>query len=305
MSDKETFEQGAVPDIVVGGSERIARACVCCESKQIKSSPAVLMPFVAHRALGWEPVVIDESWGLSTIKNGNAYSVCRSLWCTECGLLFLDIRFSPTELAQLYNDYRGEQYTSLREFYEPGYAVRNAALQPELNYVDRIEAFLAPHLKAPLSILDWGGDTGKNTPFKDQSEVFDIHDISSKDPVDGAKIVSRVEAFSRRYRLVVCSNVLEHIPYPANLLNDLKNTMDADSILYIDVPFEGLMRSHESDLHRLKKHWHEHVNFFSEKSLLKLLTLSGFEIVASATLRVCAAGVDLCICQFACKLRSV
>ena len=304
MSDKESIEQGAEPYIPVVSDERIASACVCCASKQLKSSPAVLMPFVAHRALGWEPAVIDESWGLKTIKSGNAYSVCRSLCCVECGLLFLDIRFSPTELAQLYHDYRGEQYTSLREFYEPGYAMRNAALQPELDYVDLIEAFLSPHLKFPLSILDWGGDTGKNTPFKGQSEVFDIHDISSKDPVDGARIVSRAEAFSRSYRLVVCSNVLEHIPYPASLLNDLKNAMDADSVLYIDVPFEDLMRNHEIELQRLKKHWHEHVNFFSEKSLSKLLQVSGFEIVASAKLRVSVAGVELYILQFACKLRS-
>jgi hypothetical protein len=42
--------------------ERIATQCVCCGSENLKSSPAVLMPFVAHRTFGWKPAVIDKSW---------------------------------------------------------------------------------------------------------------------------------------------------------------------------------------------------------------------------------------------------
>ena len=39
--------------------ERIATCCVCCGSDVLKSEPAVLMPFVAHRTFGWYPIVID------------------------------------------------------------------------------------------------------------------------------------------------------------------------------------------------------------------------------------------------------
>ena len=128
--------------------ERISTHCVCCGSANIKSSPAILMPFVAHRAFGWAPVVIDESWGLSTIKNGNAYSLCKSLYCGECGFLFLDIRFTDKELDRLYFEYRGERYTELREYYEPGYSIRNQNLTGVINYLNEIEAFLAPHLQS-------------------------------------------------------------------------------------------------------------------------------------------------------------
>ena len=73
---------------------RIAQQCPCCLNDDISFSPAVLMPFISHRAFNWKPAQIDETWGLSTIKNGNAYSLCNSMFCNRCGFLFLDIRFS-------------------------------------------------------------------------------------------------------------------------------------------------------------------------------------------------------------------
>ena len=136
--------------------ERVSTQCVCCGSEDIKSSPAILMPFVAHRIFDWVPVVIDDTWGLSTIKKGNAYSICKSLYCSNCGFLFLDIRFSDNELSRLYDDYRGVEYNSLRETYEPGYTLRNNSLNAGIGYIKDIETFLAPHLNHPLTILDWG-----------------------------------------------------------------------------------------------------------------------------------------------------
>jgi hypothetical protein len=141
--------------------ERIATECVCCGSKSLKKSPALLMPFVADRAFGWQPVEIDGSWGLKTITSGMAYSICNSLFCGDCGLLFLDIRFSEVELNSLYDEYRGQQYTDLRETYEPGYKQRNDSLNAGIGYIAEIERFLGPHLSFPISILDWGGGYGE------------------------------------------------------------------------------------------------------------------------------------------------
>ena len=109
--------------------ERTASQCVCCGSLKLDSAPAILMPFVAHRIFGWAPVVIDESWGLKTIPNGTAYTICKSLYCLDCGFLFLDMRFSDKELDALYTGYRDQAYTDLRESYEPGYTERNDFLK--------------------------------------------------------------------------------------------------------------------------------------------------------------------------------
>ena len=56
--------------------ERIAEFCICCGSKKLKNSPAVLMPFVAERVFNWKQIKIDKTWGLNTIKNGQTYSIC-------------------------------------------------------------------------------------------------------------------------------------------------------------------------------------------------------------------------------------
>jgi len=261
------------------------------------------MPFVAHRAFGWEPVTIDESWGLLTIKKGHAYSICKSLHCCYCGFLFLDIRFSEIELSNLYDDYRGEKYTSLRELYEPGYKLRNDDLNAGVGYIQEIEDFLLPHLSFPISILDWGGDTGKNTPFKIKNEVFDIYDISNKNVVEGARIVSKSEAQFKKYKLIVCSNVLEHVPYPSELLYDIKKTMDRESILYIEVPLEKVMLGDRTNLSSLKKHWHEHINFYSEKSLYSLFQNVGLEVEDLKILEVTSGSQTCRLFQVACKLK--
>ncbi len=282
--------------------ERIATQCVCCGSENLKNSPAVLMPFVAHRTFGWAPVVIDDSWGLATIKSGYAYSICKSLYCGDCGFLFLDIRFSDSELSNLYKDYRGEEYNALRESYEPGYTERNNSLNAGIGYIKEIEDFLRPHLAFPISILDWGGDTGKNTPFKNENTSLDIYDISNKDVIAGAKIVSKDEAQSKKYRLIVCSNVLEHVPYPSDLLDDIVKVMDEESVLYIEVPLENVVLNNKTDLHLVKKHWHEHINFYSEKSLEVLVQHVGLEVISLKHIQAEAGGKSSFLFQVACRL---
>ena len=259
--------------------ERIATQCVCCGSEKLRNSPAVLMPFVAHRAFGWKPIEIDDSWGLITIKNGNAYSICNSLFCDNCTLLFLDIRFNEKEILKLYTDYRGIEYTKLREIYEPGYSERNKTLNLKIDYTEAIENFLEPYVETPLTILDWGGDTGQNTPFNKNNIDFDIYDISDKKVMPGAKKINKNDASKKKYGLIVCRGVLEHVPFPMQLLYDIKISMNNNSILYIQVPLEDLVYKNEKDYYLRKKHWHEHINFFSEESLKQLTRNVGLEIL--------------------------
>ena len=259
------------------------------------------MPFIAHRIFGWEPVVIDETWGLNTIWQGNAYSVCRTLQCAGCELVFLDIRFRDDEMARLYNDYRGEVYTELRERYEPGYRVRNEQLEDGSEYVEMVEAFLKPYLHGSIRLLDWGGDTGKNTPFKGEAAGFDIYDISNKPVISGARRVDHEEAVQGNYSLIICANVLEHVAYPLECLEQIRNLMNDETVLYVEVPFEALMKERDSARYLRKKHWHEHINFFSESSLRKLINTAGFEIVGIGTLDITVAEKRGSVFQVACK----
>lgn len=282
----------------------IARECPCCASKNLEKSSAILMPFVAHRAMGWKPVRIDETWGLRTISNGMAYSVCNSVLCRKCYFLFLDLRFSDSEMADLYSDYRGNEYVELREQYEPGYKLRNQLLEMRVGYITQIEEFLKPLLKNKCRILDWGGDTGKNTPFKDNNSLLHIYEISQKPVIPGAIAIDKKTAQATDYDLIVCSQVLEHLPAPFQTLLEIRACMKDETILYLELPCEEFVRNTKisRDLLEKKKHWHEHINVFTESSIKALLERTELKLVDLRTIQVQVADQTPWIYQIICKL---
>ena len=261
--------------------ERVAQECICCGSKALNRSSAIIMPFIAKRIWGYEPVEITADWGFRDIKPGFAYSLCSSVHCPDCGALFLDIRFSDRELSLLYEGYRDEAYTSLREFYEPGYAEKNKLFSGRAPYIDGIEAFLSARFPMPDMVLDWGGDTGINTPLLTKAKEVHVFDISGMATIDGVKAVSLDDIKNNRYDLIICSQVLEHIPYPHKILQDILTAMSASTILYLEVPYEEVMREFSGypDLAQRKRHWHEHINFFSIDSICKLVESAGLELI--------------------------
>jgi len=258
--------------------EHIATQCVCCGSTALQKSPAILMPFVSHRALGWPPAVIDAEWGLQTIPQGMAYCVCNTLHCVRCAFLFLDIRFSDREMQQLYDGYYGEEYEALREHYEPGFRERNKTLTTPSELIELTRDFILQHT-TPTRILDWGGGDGMNTPFKGQGYDTDIFDIDKKPTVPGTRGVSKKEVSMSTYDLIVCRHVLEHVPYPSDALGEIHQCMRDDTLLYIEVPHEALMVGDDDLSSGKKRHWHEHINFFSIEALNNLFGACGFTVL--------------------------
>jgi hypothetical protein len=262
------------------------------------------MPFISHRVFNWRPVVIDDSWGLNTIKNGTAYSICNTLCCTNCGLIFLDYRFSDSEMSNLYKNYRDDEYVNLREFYEPGYKVRNQIILEGNKYLPLVEEFLKPHLKFPISILDFGGDTGKNTPFRDGENKIDIYEISGIETLPHTNLITKVDALNNKYDLVICSNVLEHVSFPNLVIDELEILMNKDSLLYVELPYEDIMKTGESiEVYLNKRHWHEHINFFSKQSIIEMFKKTRFQVISLETLNVNAGGKNVSLFQILCKLK--
>jgi SAM-dependent methyltransferase len=205
--------------------------------------------------------------------------------CQACGLLFLDIRFSDEEMGRLYADYRGEAYTEQRERFEPGYAALNAAIHDYTQDTSEAERFLAPHVKAAPRVLDWGGDTGDNTPFRATAAEVDIYDLSDVPLAPGVRRVSREQIRPGRYDLIVMSHVLEHVPEPELLVRPAGEALAPGGVLYIEVPLESLVAGAPGarDLASRKRHWHEHVNFYTEDALRALVERCGLEVAAFET----------------------
>lgn len=284
---------------------KIAKACVCCGSRQLARSPAILMPFVAERVFGWVPAEITAEWGLRDIGTGRAEALCSTLLCGQCGLVFLDMRFDDEEMAALYADYRGPDYRRTRVRYEPDYGRRNDLLNEGSPYIAEIEAFLAPHLPSRPAVLDWGGDTGMNTPFRGRAAAHDVFEISGKPPIVGARAVDRREVAGSRYDLIVSSNVLEHVPYPADVLADMVSAMAAGTVLYLEVPHEDLVQHvpDASERAARKRHWHEHINFFTPASLRAMAEAAGLAIVDLRSQPIVAGGLPKQVFCLAARLR--
>lgn len=124
--------------------------------------------------------------------------------------------------------------------------------------------------KAP-AVLDWGEGNGINTPFLGQSSTLHIHDISAVPCVLGAEPANPAYFGHRHYDLVACSQMLEHVPYPLELIETMLPSLGAETLLYLEVPHEALMREfpHSRELAARKHHWHERINFFSSDALIR------------------------------------
>ncbi|WP_218422520.1 MULTISPECIES: class I SAM-dependent methyltransferase [Stutzerimonas] len=261
--------------------ELIARRCICCDSDRLQRSPAVLMPFVAMRVFGHEPVEITADWGLRDLRQGMAYTLCNSLQCQACGALFLDYRFTDEQMAALYHNYRDEQYNAERIRFEPGYVNVIPHYHERAAYLDEVEAWLAPHLPETPAVLDWGGDTGINSPFRERNRLLHIHDISGVQLVPGAERVDIDGINQQHYDLVSCSQVLEHVSFPCDLVEQMLPALDPTTLLYLEVPHEALVREYPGSLELAprKRHWHEHVNFYTETALRRMLDRLGLTVV--------------------------
>jgi SAM-dependent methyltransferase len=203
------------------------------------------------------------------------------------------MRFDDEELGRLYKNYRGKNYLKLRSKYEPGYNLINKIQNLPITYIKNVENFLTPFLKFPIKVLDFGGDDGHNTPFKNSKNIIHVYDISNKVVKKGIKNVNKKNML-KKYDLIILSQVIEHISYPKVIINEIKNILDKNSLFYIELPLEKLFkkiwhggqRKEFLKCLKKKKHWHEHINFYSKKSLVKLLSQCGLKIIKMNILTV-------------------
>jgi 2-polyprenyl-3-methyl-5-hydroxy-6-metoxy-1,4-benzoquinol methylase len=136
-------------------------------------------------------------------------------------------------------------------------------LAPGCGTVDNTTSQLPRKRRGAIRILDFGGDTGINTPFRLAVADIDIDDISTAQTLAGVRKVLPAYALTQNYDLVVCSMVLERVVNPDDTLREICKYLEPESLHYIEVPYEEIMRDSNDPLQAIqsKRHWHEHINF--------------------------------------------
>lgn len=228
--------------------------------------------------------------------------VSKYLNCEFCSSGYFDYRYSNTEMAKIYNNYRGSEYLNTRLKWEPWY---NKAFNEEhdssefvLMRQSALVRFLGKFLiSRPNIVVDIGGDRGQYIPNLGQCESYVI-ESSKKDLVDGVQRLSSINDIEK-YDLIFYSHVLEHV---ANPRSEIEELLRHAKYVYVEVPFGipeitkrrkskirlflRLITSISPTLWRQSSEpatgrksqkstlvQSEHINFFSEKSLQTLAEL--------------------------------
>jgi hypothetical protein len=179
------------------------------------------------------------------------------LQCLACGFQFSSYRPTEEEMKRQYSGYRGEEYVNQRAIYEPNYPKINDLIlnrKTIINLRKKFIALLVANFGWNVKLaLDIGGD---GTLLPDQWIKYCVDPYNAVSP-------SMPEAFE----LVCCMHVLEHVSDPVEFVWKVGKYIA--NIYYFEVPDEGLNHPHI----------HEHINFFTEKSMRILLEKNGFNIV--------------------------
>jgi SAM-dependent methyltransferase len=130
------------------------------------------------------------------------------------------------------------------------------------------------------SVLDVGGSDGKLLrPFVDRGfDCYVVDYYTTHPPINGvARLGSTISDLSptRRFDVILCNHVLEHVVDPLGLLKALTNHVTVGGVLHVEVPDEvwgGLP---------LPRHASIHLNYFTQRNAEILLKLSGWQPVSS------------------------
>ncbi len=226
--------------------------------------------------------------------------------CSRCAFAFYNPRLDDDELQRFYTGYRSPEYLEMRRSFEPWYTEKfNADLASPAHYESR-RAKLAPifqqHLRGRTirRVLDHGGDHGDlMLGLFGDAELY-LYDISGAAPALGVTAVS--DPASCRPDLIINSNVLEHVGFPRVLVSQILDAAPPGGLVFLETPCENvfgwrrilrriaqipLMTAAKSRLavHLLQPAtifmMHEHINYYTERSLTTLMDRCGGNVIAS------------------------
>jgi len=261
--------------------------CVICDGAIRRLKQALVAPFLATRIWDRPPFCVD------------------LVQCKACGFMFYNPRLDSAEEGRLYANYRSEEYLRMRHASEPWYTASfNADLASPGSYKLRrstLAAILRQHLgtRKIERVLDYGGDHGDLVfGLIDGASAF-VYDISGVGAAEG--VTSITEPAACRADLIINSNVLEHIGFPRSLVGEIVKAAPPGGIVFLEVPCEsplglariarrvaqaGVMALTRPALARSVVRpaslymMHEHINYFMEQSLAKLMSSCGCTVIA-------------------------
>lgn len=248
---------------------KIENQCPVCGGRSFAAYTAQIAPFIRDRMF-----------------QNAVQSDCLLMCCTKCKFRFFNVRPDASEMARLYEDYRGTNYQKQREKYEPVYTneLNNLIGNNELevkNRGDILNRVLDRNsVQSNTSVLDFGGNDGRFIPERITGKKY-VFDISGNATIAGIVKLSSQELIGKTFGLILLAHVLEHVSYPKELMKEVVSLMSPSSLLYIELPEEVSLPFIESCKKMMRDNllgpsengvMHEHINQFTTASLRNLLS---------------------------------
>ena len=199
--------------------------------------------------------------------------------CDDCSLIFVDPMPSDQEIDNFYNNYhKTHQYVD-----KSGSKVRRAKKRIKTIYKKAVNKTL---LDVGCNI-GAGAEAGRLLGFDSMGIDIDTKSIKIAQSLFPStnyqsKSLNEIVNSGKRFGIVYCSEVIEHLPELNSFTQDLYEILDKNGILYITTPDIGHF-SLKNNLEKIKN-WDsirppEHLFYFNKNSIKTLLLKSGFKKV--------------------------
>ncbi|MDO8282163.1 MAG: class I SAM-dependent methyltransferase [Thermodesulfovibrionia bacterium] len=193
--------------------------------------------------------------------------------CNKCGFIHVIPSYTERELEEFYENYYAESTPSYLWFEK----VYNIKKWKDTGRILDIGCWEGKQLEFFIK-EGWecvGTELNKNAASVAASKGIEVHQISIRE---------FFEKFAdRKWDVINISYILEHIPDPADFLKKIKNNLNKDGMVIIEVPneFNPLQMAY------LKEHQHEpywvalpdHLNYFNKEGLENLMERAGFNVI--------------------------
>jgi len=180
--------------------------------------------------------------------------------CKNCGFVFLASAYT-NEYEKIINTVY-KNFTKSNNFPFPNKSIEN------IKTIDMISNHIQNTLNT--NILEIGSNRGDLLFLI--KEKFNNVNILGLEPTKYNEVYIPTinsffnkELFSNKFKFIIMQHVLEHIPYPKNIVDSIYELLEDNGITYIEVP--SLKYSLENNV---EDYMLEHVSYFTKNSLLSL-----------------------------------
>jgi len=196
--------------------------------------------------------------------------------CSDCGFIYSKQLPNDTFLNILYDQVIDLKRPHALKLIKHEYPRR-------LHYLSIVSHLLNDNSEN-VKVLDFGAGFGQTSKMMQaqgmQVVAYDTSDLRCNElSKSGIRVIKTESEIIENgpYALIICDNVLEHVPNPKMVIELFKLISKTDTILFISVPsYEKENRDYcVSNLDMSLNPW-EHLNYFDQKHLDAMLSTHGF-----------------------------